>query len=255
MTVIIKFRERSLLRDKAELERAVAEKTTQLRQEIESKNSFFSIVAHDIKNPVIGIRNLTRTLSDNIDGLDRGSIKTAVDEITASSSHTSEMLDKILLWALSQKGMIRPDMDVYSLQDIVHEAVETVSSRAKEKGILLDMELDECSIRTDRNLLVTVLRNLISNAVKFTPAGGRVKILGTGSHISIIDSGIGISEEDMKKLFCLDSKISSPGTNAETGSGLGLILCKELLDRLGENITVESVPGRGSTFSISTTRM
>lgn len=255
MTVIIKFRERSLLRDKAELERAVAEKTTQLRQEIESKNSFFSIVAHDIKNPVIGIRNLTRTLSDNIDGLDRESIKTAVDEITASSSHTSEMLDKILLWALSQKGMIRPDMDVYSLQDIVHEAVETVSSRAKEKGILLDMELDECSIRTDRNLLVTVLRNLISNAVKFTPAGGRVKILGTGSHISIIDSGIGISEEDMKKLFCLDSKISSPGTNAETGSGLGLILCKELLDRLGENITVESVPGRGSTFSISTTRM
>ena len=244
IALTIRLRERKLRREKAELEQAVTHKTEELRD-------FFSIVAHDVKGPVVGLKTLSETLSANIGTLDRASVRIAVEQMAKSSERTAEMLDSILLWALSQKGMINPEKKKYKLRDLVNEAIGSEESQSAAKGLKIVTQIPDCEIITDRNLILTVLRNLLTNAIKFTRENGSVRVESDGKVFSVCDSGVGMSEEATRKLFRLDSKISTPGTSGEKGSGLGLILCKELLDRLGETITVESTLGKGSKFTIS----
>jgi signal transduction histidine kinase/ligand-binding sensor domain-containing protein len=244
IALTIRLRERKLRREKAELELAVTHKTEELRD-------FFSIIAHDVKGPIVGMKTLSETLSANIGTLDKESVRIAVEQMAKSSERTAEMLDSILLWALSQKGMINPEKKKYKLVDLVNEAIGSEESQAAAKGLKIVTQIPDCEIITDRNLFLTVLRNLLTNAIKFTRENGSVRVESDGKVFSVCDSGVGMAEEATRKLFRLDSKISTPGTSGEKGSGLGLILCKELLDRLGETITVESALGKGSKFTIS----
>ena len=253
---IVKFREMKLRKEKEELEATVSARTRELKEEIDTKNNFFSIIAHDVKNPVIGTKYLTDALMKHFDSMDKSSIKSALNEISTASAHTADMLNSLLLWALSQKDIIRPDFNDWPLRKIAEEACNGVQEQAAAKKTLITMEIGpDCIISTDKNLLVTVMRNLLSNAIKFTEPGGKISISATigenETSLSIKDNGVGMSQATLARLFRIDSKISANGTAGEKGTGLGLIIVKELLDKMKESIFVQSAEGEGSVFTIS----
>ena len=173
-------------------------------------------------------------------------------QITAKNLY--ELLDNLLSWALIKRGHKRFYAEKVKIFSIAQVVIDIVSSQVKLKGISLENRIDEyLVVLVDRESIKTVLRNLISNAIKFTPSGGSI-ILDSRVEdssfveISISDSGIGMPENIKENLFKIDKKVSRPGTNHEPSTGLGLILCKELVEKHGGNIWVESSEGKGSKF-------
>jgi signal transduction histidine kinase len=168
-----------------------------------------------------------------------------------------ELLENLLRWAKSQTDSIEINHDVFRLNDAVINCLNLIQTQANNKSIKLKNEIsDDILIESDQDMLETILRNLLSNAIKFTPVSGTVsvKVMQKNNlvEISVSDTGIGIEENDKQKLFRIDSKLQSrEGTENETGSGLGLILCKEFVDKLGGTIWAESKIGNGTTFKFT----
>jgi len=177
-------------------------------------------------------------------------------KINQSVKHLLDLLENLLTWSRSQRGRIKYDPVKFNLSNLIQENINLHKLLAEKKGImLLSPGNDEVYAYGDRDMINSVIRNLMTNAVKFTDKDKsvevRVQTKEQDIEISIVDEGIGIPEENMEKLFRIDEKFKSTGTAGEKGTGLGLIICREFVEKNGGEITVESTPGQGTTFSFT----
>jgi signal transduction histidine kinase len=234
----------------------IKEYSYELEKLIATKDKFFSIIAHDLRNPFVGIENYVKILLQ-LGNYEPKSVESNLRIICSTAQQGHELLENLLKWSKSQTGNIDVNFDMHRLNDIVNNCLSYIQSHANNKNIKIIKSInDDVILETDQDMLETVLRNLLSNAIKFTPLLGTVTLEATTTNniveITITDTGVGISESDKKKLFKIDSKLQSrKGTAQETGSGLGLILCKEFIDLLHGNIMVESKIDEGTTFIVT----
>jgi signal transduction histidine kinase len=221
-----------------------------------TKDKFFAIIAHDLKNPFSTVLGLSELLAREFETFDSKSLKDFITQIYKYSNNTFNLLENLLQWSMLQTGRIPLRPTVINLKHVIEENLELLTGNAKNKNIEMQIiSTNACSAYIDANQITTVVRNLISNAIKFTPNNGKIKVRvdedGEFWRVSINDNGIGIDKKDIKKLFLIDSNPTTIGTSQEKGTGLGLILCKEFVERNGGRIWVESTHGKGSTFSFT----
>lgn len=252
-TLILFARVRKLKIQKLYLERSVAFKTSELKELNASKDRFFSIIAHDLKNPFNTIIGFSEMLKEAVISNNQATIYKYATMINDSSVQTFRLLENLLEWANSQRGKISFKPETVNLNELVTEEVAIITEMAKIKNIEIRNNLPEkLTVNADKNMVRTILRNLITNGVKFTHKNGLVEIMSleykNHIEISVKDNGIGLTGDTMAKLFRIDANLSSRGTANERGTGLGLFLCKEFVEKHGGKIWVESEDGKGSTF-------
>jgi len=227
----------------------------ELRKLNDTKDKFFSIIAHDLRNPMNIILNFSELLKQSLDSLDMHKVKMFVGEINTSSGRMYNLLESLLDWARTQTNKVEVFIQDVSLNESIQEVVHLVTTSAEEKNITIqnDSAID-IVVPADENMIKTVFRNILTNAIKFTPNNGEIKINKTfndkSASIKISDSGIGMSSQQIDNLFKIDKNDSRPGTNNEKGSGLGLIICKEFIEQNRGTITVTSAENNGTTFTI-----
>ena len=239
---------------------ALTERNDALAEMNATKDKFFSIISHDLKNPAIAQRDALQLLIKNAGLWNVDALTDYYQELLKSADGQVELLYNLLNWAQLQTGRMAYTPTTFTLSDLLSDTI-LIRNMAKNKGITLILPQSQDALITgDRNMLSTVIRNLLTNAIKFTPAGGTVTLnispcdKGTcplAYTISITDTGVGMSEEQVHNLFKLDSRQSRRGTAEEQGSGLGLIVCKELLEKHGSELHVESEEGKGSRFEFT----
>ncbi len=231
----------------SELKRAKEE----LKELNATKDKFFSIIAHDLKNPFAVLIGCSDFLLQS-EPLTEDQRELAEDMNTASQQGY-DLLQNLLKWSRSQIGHLACEPKMINIQNIVNETILLLKNNAMSKNIRLIGEIEEnTSVYADSDMITTVIRNLLSNSIKYTPDGGSITISaddkGDVLEISISDTGVGIKPEDIEKLFRIDVKHSTPGTAKEQGTGLGLNLCKEFVEKNNGKIGVESTVGKGSRF-------
>ncbi|HHW58763.1 MAG: tetratricopeptide repeat-containing sensor histidine kinase [Bacteroidales bacterium] len=220
-----------------------------------TKDKFLSIIAHDIRNPIASMISFIRIMRRDFNDLTKEERNALIDELEKVVNNTNQLLDNLLLWVRSQSGKIEVKIVDTNLNNIISHVQDLFTSIAKNKNIDLIIEGDtNIDIKTDVDMLNTILRNLVNNAIKFTHPQGTVTISTEISNgnliISVSDTGIGMSEELQEKLFKIGEKVVQNGTNKETGSGLGLLLVKEFVTLLNGKLELESEKGKGTTFRI-----
>ncbi len=217
-----------------------------------SRDRFFSILAHDLKNPFAGFVSLTGQVVEHFDRLGREDLFEALKAVGQTSQTVARLLENLLEWGQAQMGVLKLEPRPMILMAVVEEAFEPLQEGFHRKQISIERADAVHAVHADRNTLVVILRNLLSNALKFTPEGGKVDVFvradGEMIELTVADTGVGIPSEQMAALFHIDSKFSTPGTNQEPGTGLGLILCSEFAARNGGTLHAESLPGQGSRF-------
>ena len=221
-----------------------------------TKDKFFSIISHDLKNPFSSLLSISDLMVDSFNDTEEEDHKAGFKKINQSVKHLLDLLENLLTWSRSQRGRIKYDPVRFNLSNLVQENINLHRLLAERKGImLLSSEQDEVYAYGDRDMINSVIRNLVTNAVKFTHKDRKVEIqLKAGEkdiEVKIVDEGIGIATEQVEKLFRIDEKFKSTGTAGEKGTGLGLIICKEFVEKNGGKITVKSAPGEGSVFSFT----
>ena len=230
-----------------------------LEQINNTKNKFFNIIAHDLRNPfggIIGISDLLETKLKEMELENSNLLFKYTELIQTSSKSAYSLLENLLLWARAQTGELSVRLNNISLNHLILFMIPLVSSIAFKKNISIETELlDADTVYADEFFLNTILRNLLTNAIKFTYPNGKV-IISTEKRegyleVSVTDTGTGIDEKRLENLFRIDSKVSKNGTDNERGSGLGLILCKEFVEKQGGKIWVTSELGKGSRFTFS----
>ena len=225
----------------------------ELKQALATKDKFFSIIAHDLANifnTSLGSSNLLTGADEQFDGEER---KEFLLLIHKSLEKGYGLLKNLLEWSRSQTGRIQVIAATLQLKNIVDQNIALLENNAKAKNITLFSSVEKTFVLADENILHTIIRNLLSNAIKFTPKGGKIEISATTVEeglveISISDTGVGIKPENLDKLFRIDVSLSTRGTEREEGTGLGLILCKEFVEKSGGTIGAESEPEKGSRF-------
>lgn len=242
--------------EKKKAQIALIESEKQLKDLNTTKDKFFSIIAHDLKNPFNSLLGLSKLLIDELDSYSKEEIKDILEIIHNSSDSAYKLLENLLEWSRAQTGKIKFKPDTLDLKRLIIEVVTLLRSQAIKKNIHISYKIiDSCIITADKNMITTVIRNLISNAIKFTKQKGEiiitVSIDDSNYEICIKDTGVGISNENLKKLFRIDSRYTSQGTENELGTGLGLILCKEFIEKHNGKIWAESELGKGSIFKIT----
>ena len=237
-------------------EDSLRESEKQLKELNATKDKLFSIVAHDLRSPYSNIIGLSELLIESVDDSQIEESKEYARLLNLSAKNTLVLLDNLLKWAKSQTGQLSFNPEKLVTSDIILEILSLNKSLARSKNICMeDISTDDVEIYADRNMLKTVLRNLISNAIKFTHEGGYIRVYTTlkpdYAEITISDDGVGVSEENKKGLFNLTLNRPSVGTANELGSGLGLVLCKEFVEMNGGRIWAVSEEGRGSDFKFT----
>ncbi len=228
----------------------------ELKQQIAIKDKFFSIIAHDVRNPFTGIINYCRILLMQKKSYNADEVQHMLNIISNTASQGYILLENLLKWSKSQMGSLQIKPVSLNINKSINNSIIPIAEQAHNKGIeILNTTDSQCEITTDKEMFETIFRNLISNAVKFTQYNGRIRVDSEIKNdqiwISVADNGIGISDEEKDKLFRIDSKLQSrKGTADENGSGLGLILCHEFAIQLGGNIIVESTENIGTTFTL-----
>ncbi|MBN2484366.1 MAG: PAS domain S-box protein [Bacteroidales bacterium] len=228
----------------------------QLQQLNVTKDKIFSIIAHDLRNPFNIILGYSELLNDIVDNCDAERAKRYVETISRSAQNTLSLLDNLLNWAKSQTGQINFNPQPLGLKPLLFEVFGIVNPMAQSKNISLSYSFPpELNVFADIDMLKTILRNLLSNALKFTPNEGKVAVSAKNTRdwveISIADNGVGMEKNIIEKLFTLEKNAIRAGTSQEKGSGLGLLLCKEFVERHGGEIWVESAVGLGSNFKFT----
>ena len=224
-----------------------------LKEANATKDKFFSIIAHDLKNPFHALIGLSKHLLDRYDRLDDSKKRDFIKIIHDSSDQAYRLLENLLDWSRIQTDRMDWEPMGIGLHAIAHEIVSLHKNIADKKNIAVSSEVAENTTAfADPNMTTAVIRNLVSNAVKFTGDGGEVRIASKTmedyEEITVSDTGIGISTEDIEKLFRIDVHHTTNGTAKERGTGLGLILCGEFIEKNGGRLWVESELGRGSEF-------
>ena len=253
----ILFTTRDIHRQK-KIEHELVRKSENLKELNATKDKFFKILAHDLRNPFFGISGVTEILKErlsNIPNYDTAELQKMVNLIQASTGSASALLENLMEWAKAQTGSLQIDLVEFNINKEIEKVIDLIKGSAFHKNITIEFKLENVnSVLADSYLTNTILRNLLSNSIKFTPIGGNIKIVvkqtGKNVEIAITDTGIGIPEESIKKLFRIDSKFTMLGTEKEKGTGLGLIICKEFAERQNGFIRVQSAVGEGSTFTL-----
>lgn len=249
----------TILRDASE--RIKAEKEFQrVNSELEKlnadKDKFFTIIAHDLRNPLMGILGLSEILKEDAAQIDEEDRDTIVLQINNSAKKLKNLLNNLLDWSWLQTGKIAIKPERVRLDMLIEDVVQLLMASLINKKISLEYN-ERCGkyIYADPNMIKSVIQNLLSNAIKFTPGEGRIAIRSFAQdgkiRCMISDTGVGISETNMKRLFRIGENISTPGTNKESGTGFGLLLCKELVEKNHGTISVKSRPGEGTVFSVT----
>jgi signal transduction histidine kinase len=225
------------------------EKLTKLNA---TKDKFFSIIAHDLKNPFTSILGFCEILFVRYEKMDDTKRKQLLGVVYESSNNLYKLLENLLEWARSQTGSIKYEPKGFLLNELIVTNISLVKNLAFEKNLEMKQNLkDDIKLFGDKNMINTVIRNLIANAIKFTETGSiTIDAVQNDSEtkVSIIDTGVGISVEKQGKIFDVMSSKSTQGTKGETGTGLGLIICKEFIEKHGGAISVSSEPGKGAVF-------
>lgn len=226
----------------------------QLLNIITHKNKMFSIIAHDLRGPISTFRDGIKLILDNT--IDEADKEPFLSELFSSAGNTYELLENLLFWSRSQMNELKIKPERFNISNVVSKTIQVLKSISNGKIISIHENLIHAFVYADKDMVTTTIRNLISNAIKFTPKEGDiyVDISAVGDSfikISIRDTGIGMSEDIQSKIFSQGETVSTKGTNKEKGSGLGLKLCKEFIERNGGTIAAESTKGEGSTFSIT----
>ena len=244
----------------AVLEEQVKARTAELEAQTQelalanaSKDKFFSIIAHDLRTPFNGLIGMTQLFSENIESYTTGDLKKGFDALQKTSKTVYELLENLLTWSRLQRGAIDYFPQEISLHRLATMTMTLFQANMEHKQIAIFNEIPPAAIAyADLDMINTVFRNLLSNALKFTPSGGVIRLseLEDDDQIetSITDTGIGMKPEEIENLFRIDVKFVRVGTSGEKGTGLGLVLCKELIAQNQGRLWVESEKGKGTTF-------
>jgi signal transduction histidine kinase/ligand-binding sensor domain-containing protein len=273
----VRMRERTLIRERDQLEKKVHLRTLQIEEQNTqillkneelsklnqalsalnaTRDKFFSIIAHDLRNPFNTILGLSEMMLGNIGSSEPDKIRKSVADIRDTAKHTFDLLQNLLIWARSQTGALDFQPVAFDLSEHILENIDIIKSQAGKKNIEVSYtETLPVMVTGDTRMIDTVLRNLLTNAVKFTQQHGQV-IVSVQTRdgeveVKVQDNGVGIAPENISRIFLLDNKYTRKGTEKERGSGLGLILCREFVEKHNGTIQVESETGKGSIFSFT----
>ncbi|RQD55680.1 PocR ligand-binding domain-containing protein [Desulfonatronovibrio magnus] len=245
------------------LARAISEKTKaenelkkvncRLERTLNEKDKFFSIIAHDLKSPFIGFLNFIRLLDKHIDSMSHEDIRNLAREMKSNADNLYNLLNNLLEWSRVQRGLIEFEPAPLTLSEIADFSLELIKPRLVQKEIALHVAIpDDISILADKSMVSTVVRNILANAVKYTRRKGEINFKAEKQNkmikIVVEDNGLGMDEKTIARLFSQGGKFSTRGTEGERGTGLGLMLCKEFVEKHGGKLWVESKPGQGATF-------
>jgi PAS domain S-box-containing protein len=244
------------------LERKITEEEIKLKNELyqainAEKDKFFSIIAHDLRGPLSAFVNITQILTENIQSMSLDEIKDISISMKNDASNIYGLLENLLEWSQLKRGLMKFVPVRLLLKEKISTSVQVINEMAAKKKIEIDISVaDNLEITADIQMFDTVIRNLISNAIKFTRTGGKISVSAFNNQegyiqISISDTGIGMKPDLKSKLFLINEKTSRKGTDGEASSGLGLLLCKEFIEKHGGRIWVESEEEKGSTFLIT----
>lgn len=242
-----------------EHEQKIKAQMNELEEVNKTKDRFFSIIAHDLRNPFNSLLGITENLVENYEDFSSEEIKEYLTLLLQSSQQGYNLLENLLNWSRSQTGKLKVSAKVLNVSELIDASVELMLNNAAAKNleIINNVSFDILAF-ADENMITTVLRNLLSNAIKFTPQGGSIRFEATKQkkmiEICIADNGMGMTEETMASLFKLDVFTSTLGTNKETGTGLGIILCKEFIEKNNGKLWVESSLNNGTIFYFSIPR-
>ncbi|WP_167884168.1 PAS domain-containing sensor histidine kinase [Leptospira idonii] len=237
-----------------EAERIIQEKNKELHELNITKDKFFSIIAHDLKSPFTGFLGLTELMSDDSGQMKPEEFLSLGKSLHESANNIYSLLENLLEWSRNQRGIIEFEPEIYSLKNIIDENIANIGNYASQKGIeIYNLTSIDITVYADISMLNSILRNLLSNSVKFSNRGNVVKIDAERTEknetlISVEDNGIGMKPELVQQLFRIDQKVARYGTEGETSTGLGLLLCKEFTDRHNGKIGAESKEQEGSRF-------
>jgi Signal transduction histidine kinase len=237
-----------------QIESALKENEIQLKELNATKDKLFSIIAHDLRNPFNNIIGLSELSMENETDITRHLEFDGI--INSTAKNTLELLENLLNWSKSQTGKLDNKPKKIVLSSLLNKVKENASAQATVKNISINiLQPEETEVYADENMVNTIFRNLISNAIKYSYPGGRINVIAiqqkNNVEISVSDNGVGIPKSKLNQLFKISSETQSLGTANEKGSGLGLILCKEFVEKLGGKIWVESIEGKGSNFKFT----
>ena len=239
--------------ERVEATKKIKEYNHELKKLNSSKDKFFSILAHDLISPFTSLIGYSELLNNEVEKLSKEEIKEFAEDINLVAIKSHNLLENLLSWSSIQSNRIQFNPKITSLHPIVEDVLLLSTGNATSKGITLYNEVPkDVEVFADFNMLNTILRNLTSNAIKFTNSGGKISVgfqeLEDLFEIYVADTGVGMTEEDQSKLFKIDVHHSEIGTNNEKGTGLGLVLCAEFVAKHGGKISVDSHIGIGSKF-------
>jgi PAS domain S-box-containing protein len=233
----------------------ITAQSTELHSLNTTKNKLFSIIGHDLKNPLSSIIGFSELLQNNHSSITADKVKKYSEIIYGTSRSAYQLLENLLDWARMQTDQLKVNPAIINLRLLIDEITPLQKAAASEKKIHLVNEVNNnLHVLADRNMLNTIVRNITGNAIKYTKAGGKVTFSATLKNeevrLMIKDTGIGMTRETMENLFLPEKTQSTPGTSGETGTGLGLIISKEFVERNEGRIEVDSAPGKGTTFTV-----
>ena len=243
--------------ERKEAEQILRENEQKLKEKNIAKDKFLSIIAHDLKNPFNSIIGFSDLLLKNLEKDESQTNNRQYAEIIYSEAkHTLDLLDNLLNWSRSQEGRLHYYPERVDIRKLIMYTIKLLKYAANQKQIIINYQLDvNLKITADKNMLSTVIRNLVSNAIKFTKEGGKIEVIAIKENkeikISVSDTGTGIKKKDIDKLFRIEEDFRTKGTKKEGGTGLGLLLCKEFVEKHGGQIWAESTYGKGSTFTFT----
>jgi PAS domain S-box-containing protein len=243
-------------------ERKKAEAESELRNEklLQSnaeKDKFFAILAHDLRGPLGSFLGLIEVMAEDINSMTIAEIEDITKALHVSASSLFQLLENLLEWSVLKRGDFKCQPEKMALNRVVLRSIEPILESARLKNITVRLEMPQnYFVECDLKMTETIFRNLVSNAVKFTQPGGSVVISAEPAtqemiRVSVKDSGIGMSQNMIQKLFHINAQVSRIGTGGESSSGLGLIICKEFIEKQGGEITAESEESKGSTFHVT----
>ncbi|HMP92150.1 MAG TPA: tetratricopeptide repeat-containing sensor histidine kinase [Phnomibacter sp.] len=246
----------ALYRTKQRSNLLLAQKNEELKILDATRNKLFAIIAHDLRNPLSAFRGLTEALQQNLAQMSTHDLQYYINELSHTSHSLYDLLQNLLSWAMAQTGKLPARPQTLELAGLINQVVQHLHLSMQQKQISLQVQVSpEAKVFADVQMVQTIVRNLLDNAIKFTPPGGSITIAShthnpqqTG--ISIIDSGIGIAQEDLTRLFDIKADVQSIGQSPEKGTGLGLVLCQELARKNEGTITVTSKLHAGTAFTL-----
>lgn len=232
------------------------EQAEQLKELNASKDKFFFIISHDLQHPFEDLLHFTDFITKNIEHCSQDEMKEIVGTLRNSVENLYELLRNLFTWSSIQRGTVEFHPQYLDIREIIERNLKLFMLVAEKKHVTLRSLIpDETVVYADASMVYAIIRNLVSNALKFTKTGGKVRISAAphenSVEVSVSDTGVGICEEDLSKLFQIDIKYQQTGTAGEEGTGLGLILCKELIEKNGGRLSIASEIGRGTTVTFT----